>query len=196
MLDAFKIIGGGGKGKAQQVAFDELQALIASAREERGALSEILTQVSLRSTKLTQTQKSLEQVEKKATSSSERLDQLNGRLASLDERTKGMEDVDKRIKHLLEATRQAQQAAEKVVGPEGDLQKHRDAVKQLSSQALETQASLDTLKRERATLEDLRAQLRQTQTDLTQSLESASALKTDLDQFDRWRPSSTRTTSG
>ena len=35
-------------------------------------------------------------------------------------------------------------AAEKVVGPEGDLQKHRDAVKQLSSQALETQATVDT----------------------------------------------------
>ena len=77
-----------------------------------------------------------------------------------------MEDVDKKIKILHETVRQAQQAAERIVGPEGDLQKHREAVKQLSSQTLETQASFDTLKKERASLEDLRSQLRQTQGDL------------------------------
>ena len=93
-----------------------------------------------------------------------------------------MEDVDKKIKNLNETVRQAQQAAERVVGPEGDLQKHREAVKQLSSQTLETQASLDTLKKERASLEDLRTQLRQTQGDLKLSLDSASSLKTDLEQ--------------
>ena len=35
-------------------------------------------------------------------------------------------------------------------GPDGELQKHREAVQHLSSQALGTQATLDTLKKERA----------------------------------------------
>ena len=100
-----------------------------------------------------------------------------------------MEDVDKKIKNLNETVRQAQQAAERVVGPEGDLQKHREAVNQLSSQTLETRASLDTLKKERASLDDLRAQLRQTQGDLKQSLDSASSLKTDLEQVRASDPS-------
>ena len=51
MLDAFKMMGASGK-KAQQTAADELQALINTAKEERSALSEMLTQVTIRSGKL------------------------------------------------------------------------------------------------------------------------------------------------
>ena len=180
MLDALGIASGAKK--AQKTAADELQALINEAKQERSALAEMLTQVSLRSAKLTQTGKQLEQVEKSASGTAGQMDEYGRRLMSLDERTKAMEDVDKMIKNLLETVKQAQQAAEHVVGPEGDLQKHREAVKVLSSQTLETQASLDTLKKERASLEDLRTQLRQTQVELKVSLEQASGLKTDLDQ--------------
>ena len=180
MLDAFGI--GSGNKKAQKSAADDLQQLVNSAREERSALSEMLTQVTMRASKLAQTHKTLEQIEKTAAATMGKVDEVGRRLTSLDERTKSMEDVDKKIKNLGETVRQAQQAAERVVGPEGDLQKHREAMKQLSSQALETQASLDTLKKERASLEDLRSQLRQTQGDLKNSLDSASSLKTDLEQ--------------
>src|SRR5215470_7166760 len=48
-------------GKAHESAAAELQSLIATAREERAALGEMLTQVSLRSANLTQTGKSLAQ---------------------------------------------------------------------------------------------------------------------------------------
>ena len=65
MLDAFGI--GSGQKKAQQSAADELHTLISTAREERSALSEMLTQVSLRAPKLTQTHKDLEQFDKTAT---------------------------------------------------------------------------------------------------------------------------------
>ena len=84
MLDAFKMIG---SGKAQKAAADELQALINSAREERSALSEMLTQVTVRSGKLTQTHKALETVEKSAAGTTGKMDELARRLASLDERT-------------------------------------------------------------------------------------------------------------
>ena len=90
--------------------------------------------------------------------------------------------VDKKIKTLHDTVRHAQEAAERVVGPESDLQKHRDALKQLSSQTLETRASFDTLKKEQASLEELRTQLRQTQGDLKNSLDAATVLKTELDQ--------------
>ena len=49
MLDAFGI--GSGTKKAQKSASDELQALINAAREERSALSEMLTQVTSRGVK-------------------------------------------------------------------------------------------------------------------------------------------------
>ena len=131
MLEAFKIMNAGGK-KTQATA-DELHALINTAKEERSALSEMLTQVTLRSGKLSQTNKTLEQVEKSAAGTSGKLDEVNKRLASLDDRTKALEDVDKKIKNLLETVKQAQTAAERVVGPEGDLQKHREAVDTMQS---------------------------------------------------------------
>ena len=50
MLDAFK---GLTAGKAQKQT-EDLQALIVAAKEERGALSAMLTQISMRSSKLSQ----------------------------------------------------------------------------------------------------------------------------------------------
>src|ERR1700730_14961419 len=105
MLDAFKMMNSSGK-KAQKTAADELQALINTAKEERGALSEMLTQVTLRSGKLNQTHKTLEQVEKTAACTRSKLDELTMRLSSLDDRTKALEDVDKKIKNLLETVKQ------------------------------------------------------------------------------------------
>lgn len=96
MLDAFGI--GSGAKKAQRSSADELQALITSAKEERSALSEMLTQVTMRSSKLAQTSKTLEQAEKATAGTMGKVDELGRRLTSLDERTKAMEDVDKNIK--------------------------------------------------------------------------------------------------
>src|ERR1700736_5023530 len=114
MLDAFKI-GAGGK-KTQKTAADELEALISAAKEERSALSEMLTQVTIRSSKLTQAHKSLEQFERAAATTVDKIDDLAERLASLDERTKGLGGVDTKIRKLVETVNQAQNAAERAVG--------------------------------------------------------------------------------
>ncbi len=178
MLDAFKTLtGGSNKGQKQA---EDLQALIAAAKEERGALSAMLTQISMRSSKLAQLGKSLEQVTEKATGASERLDELATRIDGIDDRTHAFAEVDKRVQGLLDAATQAQQAAERLMAPDGELQKHRQTVQSLSSQMLETQASIDTLKRERAALEDLRAQLRLSQNEVKQSVDAAAALKSEL----------------
>ena len=181
MLDAFKNIGSG-KGKTAQKQTEELEQLIATAREERSAISAMLTALTTRSAKLTPLSKSLEQVTEKATSVTTQLDDIAKRLAALDDRSKEMAEVDKRIQALKEAARQAEQTTQKAIGPDGELQKHREAVQHLSSQALQTQATLDTLKKERTALEELRGQLQKADADVKQSVNNAGALKTELDQ--------------
>ena len=80
----------------------------------------------------------------------------------------------------------AQRLAEKITAPDGDLQKHRLAVNQLASQALETQATVDTLRKERASLEELRGQLRISGHEVKQSVEMVTALKGELDAIRPW----------
>ena len=150
MLDALKNMTGGGKGKAVRQQTDELELLIATARAERSAISAMLTALTTRSAKLTPISKTLEQVTEKATGVTTRLDEIAKRLTTLDDRAKELEKIEKRIQGLKESARQAEETTQKALGPDGELQKHREAVQHLSSQALGTQATLDTLKKERA----------------------------------------------
>ena len=73
MLDAFKNITGG-RSKLIQKQTDELELLIATAREERSALSAMLTSLAARAAKLTPLGKTLEQVTDRATGVGEQLD--------------------------------------------------------------------------------------------------------------------------
>ncbi len=183
MLDAFKNMTGGGKGKLVQKQTDELELLIASAREERSAISAMLTALTTRSAKLAPLGKSLEQVTEKATSVTTRLDEIAARLTALDERTKELDEVDRRIQALKDAARQAEQTTANALGPDGELRKHREAVQQLSQQALQTQATLDTLKKERSALDELRGQLRQAEAEVKHAAGQAGSLRSDLDQI-------------
>jgi chromosome segregation ATPase len=176
MLDALF-----GAGKGQPPAAAELQALIETAREERAALGEMLTQVTHRSAKLSQTGKSIEQVDKTATGAIERVESVAGRLANLDDRVKGLEEIDTRMQQFLDTVTSARQDIENLVGSGSELQKHRDEVQQLSQRALETRASLETLNREQQAVEDLRGQLRETQGEIKRSLDEMSSVTGDVD---------------
>ena len=182
MLDTFRSMTGG-KNKQVQQQTEELQTLITAAREERSALSTMLTTLTARSAKLTPLGKTLEQVMEKATGASSKLDEISDRISTLDERGQELEQIDKRIQVLKEAARQAELTTQKAIGPDGELQKHREAVQHLSSQALQTQATLDTLKKERALLEELRGQLRTAEGEVKQATTQAGAVKTELEQI-------------
>jgi chromosome segregation ATPase len=78
---------------------------------------------------------------------------------------------------------EAQASAEKLLAPDGELQKHRAAVQQLSSQALQTSASLESLKAEQAALEALRKTLRESQNDLKGATQRTEVLKGELHQL-------------
>src|SRR5437016_9972434 len=113
MLDAFKNMTGGGKGKLVQKQADELELLIATAREERSAISAMLTALTTRSQKLTPLSKSLEQVTEKAAGIDGQLAELAKRLTALDDRTRELDAIDKRIDALKESTKQAELTAHK-----------------------------------------------------------------------------------
>src|SRR5262249_13866880 len=131
MLDAFKNMTGA-KGKLAQEQRTELELLIATSREERSALSAMVTTLTARTAKLATLGKSLEQVSDKAAGVTTTLDEIARRLAALDDRTKELDEVDKRIQALKDAARQAEQTTQKAIGPDGELNKHREAVQQLS----------------------------------------------------------------
>src|SRR5947209_4580009 len=180
MLDAFRTWTNGKEKLAQQQT--DLETLIANAREERSALSAMLTYLTARSVELVPIGKSLEQVTEKANGITTRLDEIAKRLAALDERTKELETVEKRVQALKVTVWQVERSTDKALGTDGALHKHRQAVQQLTAQALQTQSSLDTLKKERSALEELRSQLRTATTEVKQSISEAGMLNAELDQ--------------
>ena len=182
MLDAFRTMTGS-KNKLIQQQTDELHLLITSAREERSALSTMLTTLTARSAKLAPLGKTLEQVLEKAAGASSKLDELTKRISTLDDRSKELEQIDKRIQALKDAANQAELTTQRAIGPDGELQKHREAVQHLSSQALQTHATLDTLKKERAVLEELRGHLRTAEGEVKQATTLAGTVKGELDQI-------------
>ena len=177
MLDA--LFGGNSGNKKQQ--HDELQALVNQARDERAALSAMLTQMAGGTSKLAQTSKALDQVGQKAELALKKLDELGQKVTGYDERARGLEQIEKRIGEVLDQVAEAHRVTEKITAPDGELQKHRLAVNQLASQALENQATIETLRKERASFEDLRGQLKVSTAEVARSVEGVSTLKGELD---------------
>ncbi len=176
MLDA--LFGSQGKNKNQT---DELQALIAQAREERTMLSAMLTQMAGGTSKLAQPRTARDPGGQTAAAALKRLDDLGTKVTGYEDRSKGLEQIEKRIAALLEQVHEAQRVSEKITAPDGELQKHRLAVNQLASQALENQATIETLRKERSSFEDLRQLLKVSTTEVARSVETVGTLKGELD---------------
>src|SRR5437764_12057514 len=104
MLETLRNLAGG---KATQKHADELEKLIATAREERSALSEMLNSLTTRGAKLQPMSKSREVMTEKATAATVRLDEIAKRLPMLDDRTKALDEADRKIQSLKDAARQA-----------------------------------------------------------------------------------------
>ena len=178
MLDAFKKTG------ATKVQSDELQSLIAASKEERAALSTMLTQVQLHSAKLASAGKSLQEVEEKADKANTRLDEVTERLAKTATRTTRARG-HRRAHQVADRRRRRtpRRRPSRLTAPDGELQKHKQALQSLSSQALQTRASLDTLKKDQAALDELREHLRQAQAEIKTSHEKTEGLKGEFDQL-------------
>jgi len=92
MCDAFKHFSGG-KGKLVQKQTDELETLIATAREERGAISAMLTRAhdAQREAHTARPNRSSRSPRRRPASTA-RLDEIAKRLTALDERTRELEE--------------------------------------------------------------------------------------------------------
>jgi DNA repair exonuclease SbcCD ATPase subunit len=181
MLDALKTLTSG-KNKLVQKQAEELEQLITTAREERGAIGAMLTALTASTAKLAPLGKTLEQVSEMTAGVASRLDEITRRLTSLDDRTRELADLDTRIASLRDAALQAEQTTQRAIGPDGELRAHRAAVEHLSSQALGAEATLAALKSEHATLEELRGQLQTSESETSQALTQSSTLRAELEQ--------------
>ena len=131
----------------------------------------MLTQMAGGTSKLAQTSKALDQVGQKAELALKKLDELGLKVTGYDERAKGLDQIEQRIGDVLDQVTEAHRVAEKITAPDGELQKHRLAVNQLASQALENQATIETLRKERASFEDLRGQLKVSTAEVARSVD-------------------------
>lgn len=86
MLDAFRKITGGDWKTARRPS-EELQELIASAKEERAALTTMLNALAARTTKLLPLSTSLEEIADRAAAIGTQLDDIGRRVRALDART-------------------------------------------------------------------------------------------------------------
>ena len=96
MLDGLKGIGG----RSQRQA-DDLRELIASAKEEYGALSAMLTQLSARGSKLAQ-------VDQKVAATTGRLGEIVSRIESLETRAAAIAEAEQRARGLSGLIEQTQ----------------------------------------------------------------------------------------
>ncbi|HEU4935433.1 MAG TPA: hypothetical protein VFT39_03200 [Vicinamibacterales bacterium] len=176
MLEAFKKSGKNGRNQAE-----ELEALIATCREERAALSTMLTQMQLQSSKLATAGKSLQEVDEKAGQAHALLNEVMERLAKADTRAKELETIDARIGSLADSVREAREETGRLTAPGGELHQHRQAIETLSSQAQAALDASETLERDQATLDALRDQVRQSQSEVRDSKDEYAQLRAQLD---------------
>ena len=146
MLDAFKKRGAGDGGKLAKEQVAELQELIGQAREERGALSTMLTQVEVHGSKLSTLGRSMQDVSDRAGGATGKMAALAKRLSALEARATGLEELGNRIETLRGGVSKVEETAQQLLAPDGDLQKHRHEVQQLSAQGTQNVALLGAMK--------------------------------------------------
>ena len=153
------------------------------SREERGALRPMLTQINIDAKNLSQVGKSLQQVNDLAGGATAKLEELTTKLSAVEARTERFEQIEGRIRSLGNAVGQAEQRVDKLLAPDGDLQEHRQAVQQLTTQIIQTTANVDALQKEKVVLDHLRDDLRQAQGETKDSADKTVALKGDFDKL-------------
>jgi chromosome segregation ATPase len=180
MLDALKKLTGGSRTDKQA---QDLKALILSAKEERRSLNVMLEQWTRSGSKLAEVGKTLKQFDAQTVATDRKVSDVDKRIAGLEERTQTFAEIDARIQVLMTTSEQAHQKAEDLVAPDSDLQKSRKSVQNLSSQMLKAQASIDTLKQDQATLEEIQTELRKTQNGVKSTTDGTAVVKGELDQI-------------
>jgi DNA repair exonuclease SbcCD ATPase subunit len=108
MLDGFKKR----QGRNAREQADDLASLIATSREERAALTMMLSQIQLHSVKLAAATRTLQEVERRSAQAEQRLDDIMGRMTQVDSRTNDIEALEMRLRTLSDAVTEAERSLE------------------------------------------------------------------------------------
>ena len=176
MLDTIFKNGGG-----RRQAHDDLRALVDDAREERAALSAVLTQLSGASAQLVQTSEALDDLGRRADGMAHKIEKLAGMALTYDKRAESFAQLEKRMGELLNQVAEAQRVSEALTAPDGDLHQHRQAVDAMASQAHEAQATLGALRLEGDKLDELHGKLRLATAEVGQTIDGVAAMKGELE---------------
>ena len=183
MLDAFKKRGAGDEGKSAKAQVVELKELIDQAREERAALSTMLTQIEVHGSKLSTLGRTLQEVTDRAGPTAGKMEDLTERMSTLDTRFAGLEELAERFETLRSEVGNVEEGVQQLLAPDGGLEKHRHDLEQLSAQALQNVAQLDAMKKEQSALVDVRERLREAQREVEGAANTTAALKGDVDRL-------------
>ena len=143
----------------------------------------MLTQVEVHGAKLSTLGRSMQEVTDQAGGATGQMAVLEKQLSTLEARATSLEDIGSQIEALRGGVGKVEKTAQKLLAPNGDLQKHRHEVQQLSAQATQNVALLDAMKKEQDTLDELRERLRVAQTEVEDSASKATSLKTEFDRL-------------
>lgn len=100
------------QGRSPREQADDLEALIAASREERAALTTMLSQIQLHSAKLTAATRTLQEVEQRSAAAERRLDDIMARMTQVDSRTNDVEALEMRLRTLGDAVAAAERSLE------------------------------------------------------------------------------------
>jgi chromosome segregation ATPase len=179
MLEAFKK----GQSKPAQQQALELEKVIATSREERAALSTMLTQIQLQSSKLAAAGKALQDVEQLVTNANDRIDQVSDRLKTVETRSAELEAIESRIRTLVDTVSRAEQDASALIGPDGRLQQHREAIEALATEAAGARESLEALRNEHAGIKQIRSDVQRSSKDASAAAKHAATLQEQIDKL-------------
>lgn len=130
---------------ANRKKIEQLQALVAAAREERQALSVMLTEVTTRSRQLTEVSTALRRMEQESAGTRERLAEVAAALAGLQQTATACADLDSRVRQLVDQVAAAQLAAQNLAGVDEQVLHRREELQRLSSQLQDARRAVATL---------------------------------------------------
>jgi DNA repair exonuclease SbcCD ATPase subunit len=107
MLDGFKK-----QGRSAREQADDLESLIATSREERAALTMMLSQIQLHGAKVAAAGRTLQEVDERSAAAERRLDEIMRRMTQVDSRTNDVEALEMRLRTLGDAVTEAERAFE------------------------------------------------------------------------------------
>jgi chromosome segregation ATPase len=160
---------------------DRLEQLIQSARDERAALTDVLTALASRSAEVTEVRDLFRSVDRKAGESTAHLDALATRLRELESRTAVLASMDGRIQQLADIAAQARRTADALMAPDGEMARHRQELQRLASLTAETRAAASALEQERAAIDECRSELSRSRSVMTVTAGEAQQLRTEVE---------------